>query len=270
VETEGLLIGSKSLELRSLGSSSLGDLMSLEAIVAECLPSAEIFLLHDEEFFQDILSQRIPAIGIFAGEDLVAYSIIRIPGLSSKYSNLGRDINLPEEDLGKVAHLQAIAVHPAYRGNGLQRLLINRHLSVAKVQGFKHICCTVSPKNPISLANMLSCGLLIEGLAPKFNDWPRFILHRDLSEEESIAEMRPTGIIEERIISISDLKGQLNLLQMGFKGFDISSRSAGHVISYGRVRDLSLSIIMVSGLEPSSPDRQDLSPYLQPRRRLDS
>jgi GNAT superfamily N-acetyltransferase len=244
--------------------------MSLEAIVAECLPSAEIFLRHDEEFFQDILRQRVPAIGIFAGEHLVAYSIIRIPGHSSKYGNLGRDINLPEEDLGKVAHLQAIAVHPAYRGNGLQRLLIHRHLSVAEVQGYKHICCTVSPKNPISLANMLSSGLLIEGLAPKFHDWPRFILHRDPSKEESIAEIRPIGIIEERIISISDLKEQLNLLQMGFKGFDISSQSGGYFISYGRVRDRSLSFVVVSGREPSSPDRPDLSPYLQPRHRLDS
>ena len=49
--------------------------------------------------------------------------------------NLGMDINLPPEDLIKVAHIQAMAVHPDHRGNGLQRRLARAHLALEEDSG---------------------------------------------------------------------------------------------------------------------------------------
>lgn len=233
-------------EMIFLQASSLPDLMNLQSVVAANLPCPEIFVLHDEIYFQEIFRHERSVIGVTTDEGLVAYSIIRIPVLAE--DNLGRDINLPEEMLIKVAHLQAMAVHPAYRGNGLQRKLTSAHLRVIKDLGCEHACCTVSPKNPISIANYLSCGLVIEGLRPKLHGWWRYILHKnilhpsfidteaseDMDESRGLEWSAVFGNQNQIKIHISDIEGQLYLLKRGFKGFKIAFNSDGVEIFYAK------------------------------------
>lgn len=240
-----MLISAPFLKMRFLDCGSLPDLLSLQAIIAENLTCPEVFLVHDEEFFREVLCQPNSAIGIFAREELVAYSILRIPGCcgQAEPDNLGRDINLPQKDLKKVAHLQAIAVHPSYRGNGLQKRLARAHLRVAEDLGYLHICCTVSPSNPISLANMLSCGLLVEALHPKFKGWWRFILHKDLKKPHPFLAAGSEGGAEQTAISITDLEGQMSLLQKGFKGFKIEVQSDITEVFYERAASMTSILI---------------------------
>lgn len=235
-EMTGLLKKIPARKMRFLESSSLPDLLRLQAIIAENLPSPDIFVLHEEDFFREILSNPNSAIGLFAQNRLIAYSILLIPVYSGKAmpDNLGKDIALPPEDLLKVAHIQAIAVHPAWRGNGLQRDLAQAHLKIAEDMGYYHICCTVSPKNNISLANMLSCGLKIKALVPKFQGWWRFILHRDLREENRYLDARANGAEEQIAITATDMESQLKLLHMGFKGVKIVVQSDITKVLYER------------------------------------
>ncbi|OPY54286.1 MAG: hypothetical protein A4E49_01105 [Methanosaeta sp. PtaU1.Bin112] len=236
-------------EMKFLDASSLADLLELQSIVSANLPCPEIFILHEDEYFQEALRVDRSVLGVTAGEKLIAFSIIAIPGLSDE--NLGKDINLPKDELVNVAHLQAAAVHPGYRGNGLQRKLTFAHLHVISEIGYNHACCTVSPKNPVSLGNYLYCGLKIEWLCPKRNGWWRFILHKEILKEnpllrEKSTDRRQSGMednlmahrdengIEIREIAISDIEGQLDLLSKGFKGFRISSHSDGLKLSYAR------------------------------------
>lgn len=165
-------------EMKFLQDDCLLDLVRLQNVIAANLPCPEIFMLHDDRYFQEILQLERSVIGMINDKELIAYSMIHFPGISD--NNLGRDISLPEEDMAKIAHLQAVAVHPAYRGNGLQRKLTYAHLSVIEEMGYEHVCCTVSPKNPVSLANFLSFGMMIEGLRPKMQGWWRYILHKNI------------------------------------------------------------------------------------------
>jgi len=230
-------------EINFLQADSLPDLLRLQNIIAANLPCPEIFMLHDDLYLREILLHERSVIGVAAEEGLIAFSMIRIPGLA--HDNLGRDMNLPEEELCKVAHLQAAAVHPAYRGNGLQRKLTFAHLDVIEELGFGHACCTVSPKNPVSLANYLSCGLVIEELRPKMQGWWRFILHKNIRQANSKdtdgavdmnVPMDGSGKQkeEESRIRISDIEGQLDLLRRGFKGYKISSLSDGVNVYYAK------------------------------------
>lgn len=243
-------------EMKFLDYGYLTELLKLQDLVAENLPCKEIFILHEEEYFRQVLSRECSALGVFAGEQLIAFSIIRIPGLSSE--NLGRDINLQEKELINVAHLQAAAVHPDHRGHGLQRKLILAHLAVIEEMGYDHACCTVSPKNPVSLGNYLSSGLAIEGLCPKKHGWWRFILHkkimrkgsanklkagdtRDAANMQKAADMqndasrnKSCAQIAVSRISISDIEGQLDLIKRGFKGFRIAKKPEGVQIFYGK------------------------------------
>ncbi|MDD4162936.1 MAG: hypothetical protein PHW87_10725 [Methanothrix sp.] len=212
--------------MKFLDAGFLAELLELQSVIAANLPCPEIFMLHDEVYLRDVFSRDHSAIGVRVGEMLIAFSIIRIPGLA--HDNLGRDINLPEEELGKVAHLQAAAVHPAYRGHGLQRKLTFAHLDVIEELGYEHACCTVSPKNPVSLANYLSCGLVIEGLRPKMKGWWRFILHKNIRQANQLVNRDKTGTeIEQKRIAISDIAGHMDLLSKGFKGFRISPQCEG-------------------------------------------
>ncbi len=159
-----------------LGKEAVQDMLKLQSQIELNLPEPELFRLHDEDFFQDIFCRERAAVGVLTEEGLIAYSIIRVPGDS--VDNLGRDIGLPQTDLCQVAHLQAVAVHPAFRGNGLQQRMAKYHLSAIEEMGFLHVCCTVSVKNPVSLSNILLSGFIIKGLSPKFNGWWRYILYR--------------------------------------------------------------------------------------------
>ena len=218
--------------MKFLDSSYLAKLFQLQELIRANLPCKEIFILHDEEYFSQVLSRERSALGVFSGEQLIAFSIIRIPGHSSE--NLGRDINLHEKELGGVAHLQAAAVHPANRGHGLQRKLIRAHLAVIEEMGYDHACCTVSPKNPVSIGNYLSCGLVIEGLCPKKHGWWRFILHKNMKNAGEMNESCACAQTTVGRISITDIEGQLDLIRRGFKGFRISNEPEGAKIYYGK------------------------------------
>lgn len=225
------------LEMRSLDRSSLPSLWSLQSIIAQNLTHPQVFLLHDREFFLEMLCLPHLAIGIFDHDQLIAYSILRLPESSGAIpDHPGWDIGLPQEDLAKVAHLQTVAVHPAYRGRGLQRWLVRAQIRSAECLGYRHICSTVSPENPVSLANMLSSGLMIVALLPKFQGWWRFILHRDMAMLHPLREIGLEGEAALRAIFISDLEGQANLLREGFKGFKMEMRPEGIFLIYGRER----------------------------------
>jgi GNAT superfamily N-acetyltransferase len=215
-----------SFRMQFLDEKDIPDILNLQAQVARCLPDPKIFHLQSEEDLREIFCLERSVIGVMADDVLAAYSIIRIPGDAA--DNLGRDLNLPSKELGNVAHLQAIAVHPAYRGEGLQRRMERAHLGVIEDLGFKHVCCTISPQNPVSLRNTLECGFLIKGLRLKFEGWWRFILHRSFPCETMTSR-------EGFRINGSDIAGQVDLLRRGFVGFKMAFVLGDFDVFYGRV-----------------------------------
>jgi hypothetical protein len=89
-----------------------------------------------------------------APEGLVAYHVLDVPSRE----NYGADIGLLPEELPKVAHRKTMAVHPDYRGNGLQRKMNPAQIELMRSASFRHACCTVSPKNSYSIPNHIDYG----------------------------------------------------------------------------------------------------------------
>jgi ribosomal protein S18 acetylase RimI-like enzyme len=212
-------------EMRFVDKSSLMDMMELQEIIFQNLSDKEIFRTHSLSYFEEHFEVENSVIGVFTEDGLVAYNVLFFPGLDS--DNFGADINLPEEELDKVVHLETVAVHPAYRGNSLQRKMEAVHLNLIKDMGFEHVCCTVSPKNHPSLQNVFSNGLAIKALKIKFGGRLRYIMHRNLSYPNAIKD-------EEILIDSLNIDGQIELLKKGLHGFRISKFSSGFLISYGR------------------------------------
>lgn len=111
------------------------------------------------------------------GDRLAAAFDILIPGLHE--FNYGYDLALDKEALLLVANMDTIAVHPDYRGLGLQRKLMKEAENWAFAHGYRILMCTVHPENRFSLDNMLKLGYRIEKKLPKYGS-VRYVLRKDI------------------------------------------------------------------------------------------
>ena len=99
------------------------------------------------------------------GRMAAAFDIL-IPGLDS--FNYGYDLEFSEAELLQTVNMDTIVVHPDYRGQGLQRILMKEAELWAVEQGYQTMMCTVHPDNCFSLNNMLKLGYKIEKTLPKY------------------------------------------------------------------------------------------------------
>lgn len=111
------------------------------------------------------------------GVQLVAALDILFPGLEDY--NYGYDIGLTEDQLQKVIHMDSAAVHPAYRGLGLQRKLIQEAEASISGSGERILLCTVHPENRFSLSNVLKQGYTIQKELKKYES-VRYVLRKDI------------------------------------------------------------------------------------------
>ncbi|WP_312446357.1 GNAT family N-acetyltransferase [Lacrimispora sp.] len=110
---------------------------------------------------------------------LAGVFIAALPG--SGEENLGRDIGLSEEELGKVAHMESVAILPGYRGNGLQYSLMKTAEEELLKQGYRYLMCTVHPENRYSKNNMIKQGYEVVLTKEKYGGYLRDILLKKLS-----------------------------------------------------------------------------------------
>ena len=114
------------------------------------------------------------------GTALVAgYFLLRFP-LARDADNLGRDAGLAEEELSHVAHLESVAVHPAFRGRGLALAMGQRLVALARAARKRHLLATVAPDNAASLAMLASLGLSVYDTRPKYAGLMRHIMYATL------------------------------------------------------------------------------------------
>ena len=175
----GNAVGGTECEIAFIDERYLPDLLKLQELIIQSLSDKEIFKFSSEEVLRNLFVTERSVIGAFTEECLIAYSIIHLP--AGDGDNLGADIGIDDGEMCNVGHIKAVAVHPAYRGNSLQRKMMGVHLNVLKDIGCRHVCSTVSPKNFPSVLNFFSIGMVIEGLNLKFDGLLRYIMHMDLN-----------------------------------------------------------------------------------------
>lgn len=104
--------------------------------------------------------------------------IVVYPGKENP-DNLGYDLNFSSEELCKVAHMDTVAVHPRFRGYGLQRLLVQKAEEELRKSGYRHLLCTVHPDNDFSRSNMEKAGYRIAKQTLKYGGLPRLIMWKE-------------------------------------------------------------------------------------------
>ena len=217
-----------SYEMDFLKEDRLSEILELQDIIIKALPDLELFWTHPIDYFREVFEVERSVIGVSTETGLTAYSLIYAPRESKAQEackNLGTDIGLSKEDLKKVSHLQATVVHPDYRGNSLQRRMAKQHLKVLKEMSYEHILCTISPKNPMSLRNILMCGFVIMGLKRKFNGWWRYIMYKNV--------LSPVSFDSDEVkIDSLDIAGQIDLISRGYIGCRMQMHPNGFSVIY--------------------------------------
>lgn len=100
------------------------------------------------------------------GEKIAGVLDILHPGLEE--FNYGYDLDFSQEKLMQVVNMDSAAVHPDYRGQGLQRRLLETAEKELRGMGERFLLCTIHPENRFSLNNALKQGYDIQKTLSKY------------------------------------------------------------------------------------------------------
>lgn len=155
------------------------------------------------EFLHSLLEGRGQVIGAWQGRALVAYGVLQHDLLA--YDDPRALLGLGAD--ARVGKLAGAAVEPAWRGLGLQRILIDQRMACA---ADATLFATAAPGNPASWRSLLACGLQVRAVQYLYGGHARYLLARVPGEAWTPGQRQelPAGAIDQ----------QAALLAQGWRG----------------------------------------------------
>lgn len=138
---------------------------------------------HPEQFVPDTLENITGylrtglCMGVWQGERLGAYLTLRYCGRAPE--NYAAFLGVPEAEWPHWANADSAVVHPDWRGNGLQRAMLEAVLPLLP-ETITHLGATVSPENQYSLHNALASGFVIRCRREMYGGFDRYLLEKAL------------------------------------------------------------------------------------------
>ena len=142
------------------------------------MENPEWFFLDPPEDVREMMHSGIMELWVAVDGNRLAgaFDYLR-PGLES--FNYGYDLGFEEAKLRRVVQMDTAAVHPGYRGQGLQKRLMETAEREIRRERDRILLCTIHPDNVYSLNNVLAQGYSIVKTLPKYGS-VRHILRKDL------------------------------------------------------------------------------------------
>lgn len=146
--------------------------------IKENMSNTEWFYLDPPDVVRAMMTDRTMELWLAMDQEkIVAVFDFLHPGLNPY--NYGYDLGLSQEELLQVVHMDTAAVHPDYRGLGLQKKLTAIAERELSGQGKHILLCTVHPENVFSLNNMLELGYVVKKRVKKYGS-ERLILLKNI------------------------------------------------------------------------------------------
>lgn len=146
--------------------------------VKDRMDHPEWFFLDPDEAVRSMMTSG--AMELWVAEDdgkLAGGFDIIYPGLAD--FNYGWDLDFSEEELLRVVQMDTAAVHPDYRGLGLQKRLMQEAEKRILKDRNRILLCTVHPDNRFSLRNVQDQAYEIVKKKAKYGS-VRYFLRKDL------------------------------------------------------------------------------------------
>lgn len=139
----------QTVTLRRCTPAEAPAVFALQNEVRAAMPHPEQFVPDTLENIADYLRTGV-CIGAWQQGRLGAYLILRLCGQSDE--NYAAFLGVPQSQWQHWANADSAVVHPDWRGNGLQRAMLEAALPLLPPQ-ITHLGATVSPDNSYSLHN---------------------------------------------------------------------------------------------------------------------
>lgn len=174
-------------------------IMALMNVAVSAATPKDWYVTDDEDFVRRHIDGEGYTLKYIIDGELAAFLIVRHPGEAE--DNLGRELlnisaesvhmcateNLSvttkatmQEFLHRVAHMESAAVHPNYRGKGLQGKLLQRAEEIEASRGTRFLMATVHPDNVYSLRNLEIAGYKCILETEKYGGLRRKVLCKEL------------------------------------------------------------------------------------------
>lgn len=176
------IININDLEIRLCTSEDVKDIYKLQNIVIDYFKENEkgYFLPFKEESYLRIVNDPIhdgEIYGAFLKDKMIAWVFLSVSNRMKKLKSFIPNIE------GNCADIDGIIVLPEYRGNNLQKGLVNYLEKRAKELGIRNIVAEVTFGNEYSLKNLQSLGYEIKNWYQKDKNIKRHILLKRLKND---------------------------------------------------------------------------------------
>ncbi|WXR60669.1 hypothetical protein WG909_10260 [Peptostreptococcaceae bacterium AGR-M142] len=125
--------------------------------------------------------------GVFVNNSLISFYSVLFP---NEEEYLGKDIDIPKENINISANLEITHTLSNYQGNKFQKILCK--LCLEEIQKnyshIRYIMATIAPGNYSSMASTLCYNIYAFILKNKYNNLKRYILLQDLKSEFKLDE----------------------------------------------------------------------------------
>lgn len=170
------------LKIRTCNSDDVQDIYNIQEIVINNFKENEkgYFLPFTEELYLRIVNNPDKdgeIYGAFYDNKMIAWIFLSVSTRMEQIKSFIPDIE------GKCADIDGVIVLPEYRGNGLQKILVNYLESKAKEKGITNIVAEVTFGNDFSLKNLQALGYEIKTWYQKDENIKRHILLKELKND---------------------------------------------------------------------------------------
>lgn len=196
------------------------DLEAVETLHHQSIAGMPAQLVKPEshDFLASVLNGRGQMIGALSGGQLVAYGVLLHQLLPSDDPRPLLHL-APQQPLAKLA---GASVAPRWRGQHLQRQLIDRRM--ARADGGAVLFVTAAPGNHASWRSLLACGFSVRALEVCYNGLTRYLLACDPARPAPcVLHSASAGFVD---IDSLDLERQQTLIDAGWQGV-APGRAAG-------------------------------------------
>ncbi|KZE37518.1 benzoate transporter [Bhargavaea cecembensis] len=222
---EGELKNGQPIHMHKLTPEQLPEILSLQEQVIQALEVKERLQPLTEDEFRFILEGNGEMIGVYADGKMIAWRAMLVP--DNDHEGLGRDVGVPEEEIGKVIYQEISAVSPEWRGFSLQTIMGSVLMDRVDAERYRYVCSTVMPGNIPSLKDKFRHGLEVRALKEKYGGKLRYVFMKDLQAPEQERT-------ESREIPMDDIAAQQALLADGWVGTAMAEGGNGWFVRYER------------------------------------